>query len=129
MAHTEPTTTTSQPTHDGHSSKDSVQQTTIAISGMSCGGCVSAVRKALEAVPGTKVDAVTVGSATLHYDASRTTPETFAQAIRDAGYQLGTAGVPVMQGAAVPGGEGGCCCGLTADADQPHQPGNRSAEQ
>jgi copper chaperone len=50
-----------------------MQQTTIAISGMTCGGCVSAVRKALGAVPGVHVDAVTVGSASVSYDVSRTT--------------------------------------------------------
>ncbi|MEO8504591.1 MAG: heavy-metal-associated domain-containing protein [Acidobacteriota bacterium] len=85
-----------------------MQKTTIAISGMSCGGCVSAVRKALEAVPGTKIDAVTVGSATLHYDASRTSPETIAQAIRDAGYEPVGAGAPVAAGVA---SKAGSCCG------------------
>ena len=38
-----------------------MQQTTMAIAGMTCGGCVSAVQKALRAVPGAPVDDVTGG--------------------------------------------------------------------
>ena len=72
-----------------------MQQYTMAISGMSCGGCVSNVRKALGAVRGARVDAVTVGSATVSYDATQTTPAALEKAIRDAGYHLATAGVPV----------------------------------
>ena len=58
-----------------------MQQTTMAIAGMSCGGCVSAVQKALRAVPGARVDDVTVGSATVSYDASLTNPAALAQAV------------------------------------------------
>ncbi len=76
---------------------------------MSCGGCVSAVRKALGAVPGTRVDAVTVGSATVSYDAARTTPAVIAQAVRDAGYESVTGGALVAAG--VTGAAGGCCGG------------------
>jgi hypothetical protein len=39
--------------------EDSMQQLTMAISGMSCGGCVTNVRKALVALSGTHVDSVT----------------------------------------------------------------------
>ncbi|MEP7383143.1 MAG: heavy-metal-associated domain-containing protein [Gemmatimonadota bacterium] len=83
-----------------------MQQATLGISGMSCGGCVSTVRKALDTVPGIRVDAVTVGSATVSYDESQTTPAAIAQVIRDAGYEPITAGAPVTAGAG-----GGCCCG------------------
>lgn len=85
-----------------------MQQVTIGISGMSCGGCVSSVRKALEAVPGTHVDAVTVGSATVSYDASPTTSAAIDHAIRDAGYEPIAAGTPVAPGAV---GSCGCGCG------------------
>lgn len=90
-----------------------MQQMTIAISGMTCGGCVSAVRKALGAVPGTRVEAVTVGSATVGYDASRATPATIYQAVRDAGYEPVAAGEPVTASAATGGvgRKGGGCCG------------------
>ena len=64
-----------------------MQQLTTSISGMSCGGCVSNVRKALESLPGVHVDAASVGSATVSYDEARTTPAAIAQAIRDAGYE------------------------------------------
>lgn len=64
-----------------------MQQATIAIAGMSCGGCVSAVQKALGAVAGARVDDVTVGSAAVSYDASRTNPAALAQAVRGAGYR------------------------------------------
>ena len=54
--------------------EDDMQQTTIAIAGMSCGGCVNAVQKALGAVAGVDVEDVTVGFATVSYDPSRTNP-------------------------------------------------------
>lgn len=68
---------------------------TMAISGMSCDGCVRAVRTALEAVPGLKVDAVAIGSATVSYDERQTTHATLVQAIEKAGYQPMASGVPI----------------------------------
>jgi len=86
-----------------------MRQITMDISGMSCGGCVSAVGKALLAIPGTRVDAIAVGSATVSYDPSRTTPGKIAQTIRDAGYQ------PVITDARVaanpPAATASGCCG------------------
>ncbi len=41
---------------------------TLSISGMSCGHCVAGVRNAIEAVPGTVVRDVRVGSAESHED-------------------------------------------------------------
>ena len=68
---------------------------TMAVAGMSCDGCIRAVRNALEAVPGVQVDSVKVGSASASYDELRATPAALAQAIRKAGYQPMAAGVPV----------------------------------
>lgn len=68
---------------------------TIAISGMSCDGCVRAVRNALESVPGVRVDAVTVGSATVSYDELQTTRATLVQAIEKAGYKPMASGAPL----------------------------------
>ena len=84
-----------------------MEQMTMAISGMHCGGCVNAVRQALRAVPGLRVDSVAVGSARVTYDATRTTPETIAEAIQHAGYQPDLADTAV----AVGGGskKRGCC--------------------
>jgi copper chaperone CopZ len=76
-----------------------MQQTTIAIAGMSCGGCVRTVGKALGAVAGARVEDVTAGSATVSYVASRTNPAALAHSVRDAGYRPLTAAIPV---AAVP---------------------------
>lgn len=85
-----------------------MQQLTMAISGMHCNGCVTAVRQALHAVPGLRVDAVAVGSARVTYDAARTNPETIAEAIRQAGYQPDGADTTAVVG----GGTGKCgCCG------------------
>lgn len=61
-------------------------QITLDISGMSCGHCVQAVRRALEAQPGVTVDEVGLGRATVHTDPGVTTPEAVARAVADAGY-------------------------------------------
>ena len=60
----------------------------LAISGMSCGHCVSAVKKALANVPGVDVDHVEIGSATLHFDAAKTDIAHITQAVEDAGYAV-----------------------------------------
>ena len=88
-----------------------MQHLTMAISGMSCGSCVGAVRRALDAVPGAHADTVAVGSATISYDDTRTSPETIAQAVREAGYEPLAGGTPsaARKAGAVPGS--GCCCG------------------
>lgn len=90
-----------------------MQQLSMAISGMSCGGCVTKVRNALGALPGTRVDLVTVGSATVTYDESRTNPAAIAQAVTDAGYEPvdSAALAGAAAGAAKVGTGGGCCCG------------------
>jgi copper chaperone len=84
-----------------------METTTIAIDGMSCGGCVSKVQGALRGVPGAHVEAVSVGSATVSYDASRTSPTMLAQAIHNAGYEPRVGQVPAMAGVKRP--SGGCC--------------------
>lgn len=58
----------------------------IAISGMSCGHCVSRVSKALSALPGVRVDAVEVGSARVVYEAAAVSRERILAAVRDLGY-------------------------------------------
>ena len=63
-----------------------VQPITLAISGMSCGHCVAAVKSALDAVPGVAVQNVTIGSATLALEPS-TNPDTALEAVREAGYE------------------------------------------
>ena len=64
----------------------SLQPVTLAISGMSCGHCVAAVKSALDAVPGVAVQNVTIGSATVALDPA-TSPDTALAAVREAGYE------------------------------------------
>lgn len=63
-----------------------MNSTTIPIGGMSCDGCVRNLRQALGRLPGVKVEAVTVGSATVQYDPSVTDLDTIRTTITSAGY-------------------------------------------
>jgi copper chaperone len=63
--------------------------TTITISGMSCGHCVTAVRKALAGVAGVEVQDVQIGTATVGVD-SPATLAAATTAIEDAGYDVVT---------------------------------------
>jgi len=59
----------------------------LSINGMSCGHCVSTVKRALSAVPDIKVEDVAVGSATVSY----VTDEQLTEAkrrIEEAGYAV-----------------------------------------
>lgn len=63
-----------------------MNEATIRIRGMSCGGCVRNVREALGRIPGVRVDSVAVGSATVSYDPTVTDQEDILKAIERAGY-------------------------------------------
>jgi copper chaperone CopZ len=63
-----------------------MERLTIGIRGMSCGGCVNNVRRALGQLSGVVVETVTVGSATLSYDPAVSSRDTIASAITRAGY-------------------------------------------
>lgn len=65
-----------------------MQKLTLEIGGMSCGHCVMAVRKALEKVPGVKVDDVQIGRATVEYDAAKVQDTALREAVDDAGYEV-----------------------------------------
>jgi copper chaperone len=69
-----------------------MEQTTIAIQGMSCGHCVAAVKSALGQLEGVEVQEVKVGSATVAYDPQAVTPDRITQAIADEGYVAQVAG-------------------------------------
>ena len=58
------------------------------VTGMSCQGCVASVTRVLKAVPGvTDVNVtLTPGSASVVYDATRTTEGAVKAAVQDAGY-------------------------------------------
>lgn len=63
----------------------------LEVSGMSCGHCVSAVRDALGAVPGVKVDQISIGSASVTYDETKATVGDLVDAVADAGYEASEA--------------------------------------
>ena len=63
--------------------------TTITISGMSCGHCVTAVRKALAGVAGVEVQDVQIGTATVGVS-SPAALSAATSAIEDAGYDVVT---------------------------------------
>lgn len=69
---------------------------TLAINGMSCGHCVARVKQTLAALPGVRVQEVAIGSASVSYDASATSPEKIETAVRAAGYpaRASNAGAP-----------------------------------
>lgn len=64
-----------------------MQQMTITIAGMSCGGCVNSVRNALSRLPGVQVEQVDVGSAVVSYDPDVATRESIQSAIVKAGFE------------------------------------------
>jgi copper chaperone len=68
-----------------------MEKLTLAIDGMSCGHCVARVKQTLAAVRGVQVNDVAIGSASLAYDSSATTPEKIATALSAAGYPARTA--------------------------------------
>jgi copper chaperone len=59
---------------------------TLEVKGMHCGGCVQAVRDALASVPGTKVEEIKVGTATVAID-DATSIASLIDAVDDAGYE------------------------------------------
>ncbi len=65
-----------------------METATISISGMSCGHCVSAVRKALAAVRGVVVEDVTIGSAKVSIDTAHGSLAAAESAIGDAGFDV-----------------------------------------
>lgn len=69
-----------------------MESTTIGISGMSCGHCVAAVKRALDGLEGVEVREVKMGSATVDFDPRTTSQERIARAIEDEGYGVEAAG-------------------------------------
>ncbi len=63
---------------------------TLKISGMTCGGCVNTVTKALNAVDGVKDVAVSLnpGEARIDFDENTTASAQLRAAVQQAGYQV-----------------------------------------
>ena len=66
-----------------------METTVVKISGMTCMGCVSSVKKVLTALEGVQsVDVVLdKAQATIVYDVARANPGQFKAAIEDAGFE------------------------------------------
>jgi copper chaperone len=78
----------------------------LKVTGMTCGGCISSVTHALEAVTGVGDVAVSLsaGEATVQYDERLTSPDQLKSAVKSAGY-----GVDVTNSARSQKAKGGCC--------------------
>jgi len=64
-----------------------MKEAQFAIDGMTCGGCVAAVRNVLTRQPGVTDVTVDLGSASLSYDEAKVTLETLFSAVERAGFQ------------------------------------------
>jgi len=83
-----------------------MQTELMKVTGMTCGGCISSVTRALKMIDG--VDDVKVslsaGEATVQYDERLTSPDQLKSAVQNAGY-----GVDVTNAARDQKSKGGCC--------------------
>ncbi len=68
-----------------------MQTELLKVTGMTCGGCISNVTKALKGVNGVSDVNVSLaaGEATVKYDERLTSPEQLKLAVKDAGYGVG----------------------------------------
>lgn len=67
------------------------RQIQLNVSGMSCGHCVHAVREALGAVPGVKIEEVRIGSASVSFDEDKVSVGDLVDAVSNAGYEASEA--------------------------------------
>lgn len=82
-----------------------MQTETMNVTGMTCGGCVGKVTKALTAVPGVgQVNVSLPGNASVEFDENLTSRERLHAVVQDAGY-----GVATGEGATSSRTKGGCC--------------------
>lgn len=63
-----------------------MQSLTLAISGMSCGHCLNAVRNALAGAQGVALRSVQMGRAELDFDPAVTSADAIRAVVADAGY-------------------------------------------
>ncbi len=63
-------------------------ETTLKIDGMSCHHCVMSVKKAIDGVAGVNSSDVSVGTAKVDYDDSKTGKDEIASAVQSSGYKV-----------------------------------------
>ena len=63
---------------------------TVPVEGMTCGGCVASVTRALERLDGVQSARVSLadGAAEVDYDPERVGADQLVQAVRDAGFEV-----------------------------------------
>lgn len=68
---------------------ESTAKTTLVVKGMTCGGCVAAVKVQLKKTPGVSAYEVSLekGEAVVTYDPSRTDPKKIAESVSKTGFQ------------------------------------------
>ena len=81
-----------------------MQTQQLKVTGMTCGGCVGKVTRALNEVAGVRDAKVSLpaGEATIEFDERLTSPDALMSAVQRAGYGVGAAGA---------GGAAKSCCG------------------
>lgn len=81
----------------------------LSVTGMTCQGCVESVTRALQAISGVRNAEVSlaVGSATIEFDEQLTSLDDLEQAVKQAGYDVGT-GESTDESQS---NRKGCCCG------------------
>lgn len=67
-----------------------MESATLKVSGMTCGGCVSSVKRVLMAVPGVQSADVSLdrGTAEVAYDPGQARLEQLRAAVTDAGFEV-----------------------------------------
>jgi copper chaperone CopZ len=90
----------------------------LAITGMTCGHCVSSVRQALESVPGVQVENVRVGAAELRLDTAAASTEVVLAAVQGAGYEA-TVDASSASGTQKRDSAGCACCAPSASSAAP----------
>jgi len=69
--------------------EESTARTTLAVKGMTCGGCVAAVKVQLKKTPGVTAYEVSLdkGEAAVTYDPARTDPKKVAESVSKTGFK------------------------------------------
>jgi copper chaperone CopZ len=63
-----------------------MEHAVVAVEGMSCGHCVARVTRAIQAVPGVRVDHVEIGEVRAAYDPAVASEDRIREAIAAAGF-------------------------------------------
>jgi copper chaperone len=69
-----------------------MEKVSLTIGGMSCAHCVARVKQTLAALPGVRAEDVSIGAATVSFDASLESADAIANAVSEAGYPARVAG-------------------------------------